>query len=139
MARELDEFMENVVIINKDLSHYEDEAKGIMFYLNTVQLLVQVEARELDEKEYDVAIFKQEIDKETDDFKYNKKMIKRLVSKYSTTKNPKDQYTITSQELSVREVWNVKNALGIKKSFNDKFKALEYARSINEKLIMYFK
>lgn len=140
MEKNLDKFMDNIVIINKDISHYEDEAKGTMFYLNTIQLLVSVEALELDAKQYDVAVFKEEVEREgKDKFEYNKKTVKRPVSKYAITKNEKDKYTITSEELTVREVWNVKNAVGARKSFNDKFKALEYARSINEKVMMYFK
>lgn len=140
MVKDLDNFMENVVIINKDISHYEDETKGVMFYLNTIQLLVQVEALELDAKQYDVAVFKEEVEREEKGkFEYNKKTVKRPVSKYAVTKNEKDKYTITSEELTVCEVWNVKNAIGVRKSFNDKNKAMEYARKINEKVMMYFK
>ena len=43
MEMELSKFMENIEIINKEISIYKDTEKGMLFYLNTVQLLTRVE------------------------------------------------------------------------------------------------
>ena len=131
METELTKFTENVKIINKDLSLYKDEEKGIMFYLNTVQLLTRVDYLELDKKQYEIALFEKKIDK----LDYVEETIKRLVPKNTITKRDEDKYTLTNQELKVKKVWNVVNGLNVKKSFTNKEEAIKYAEEINKEVL----
>ena len=128
MEMELNKFMEKVDIINKDLSVYKDNEKGMLFYLNTVQLLVRVEPLELDKEQYKIALF----EKKVEDLKYNEEKIKRVVPKNTITKDDKDKYTLTNKEVIVKKVYNVANALNVKKSFVDKEEAMQYAEAINK-------
>ena len=128
MEMELNKFMEKVDIINKDLSVYKDNEKGMLFYLNTVQLLVRVEPLELDKEQYKIALF----EKKVEDLKYNEEKIKRVVPKNTITKDDKDKYTLTNKEVIIKKVYNVANALNVKKSFVDKEEAMQYAEAINK-------
>ena len=130
MEMELNKFMEKIEIINKDLSIYKDQEKGMLFYLNTVQLLVRVEPLELDKEQYQIALFEKKIE----DLEYEKETITRVVPKNKITKNDKDKYTLTNKEVIVKKVYNVANALNVKKSFVDKDEAMQYAESINNKI-----
>lgn len=135
MEMELDKFIENIDILNKDLSLYKDEEKGMMFYLNTIQLLVRVEAMELDKEQYKIALFEKKIE----NLDYKEEKIKRVVPKYKITKDEKDKYTLIDKEIIIKKVWNVVNASGVYKSFTDKKMALEYAEALNNSIIKYFK
>ena len=128
MEMELNKFMEKVDIINKDLSVYKDNEKGMLFYLNTVQLLVRVEPLELDKEQYKIALF----EKKVEDLKYKEEKIKRVVPKNTITKDDKDKYTLTNKEVIIKKVYNVANALNVKKSFVDKEEAMQYAEAINK-------
>lgn len=128
MEMELNKFMEKVDIINKELSIYKDNEKGMLFYLNTVQLLVRVEPLELDKEQYKIALF----EKKVEDLKYKEEKIKRVVPKNTITKDDKDKYTLTNKEVIVKKVYNVANALNVKKSFVDKEEAMQYAEAINK-------
>ena len=130
MEMQLDKFNKLVRIINKDLSLYEDTEKGMLFYLNTVQALVRVEPLELDEKQYEIALFEQKIDK----LDYTEEMVDRPVPKNTITHDDKDKYIITNQKVKVKKVWNVANGLNVKKSFTNKEEALEFAKSINNRI-----
>jgi hypothetical protein len=134
MEKDLIKFMENVKPINKDLSLYEDDNKGVMFYLNTVQLLTKVELLELDKKEYTVKKFEGGIE----DLEYDIIEVERPVSKYNITKKEEDKYTITNSKVAVRKVYNVSNAIGIYKSFTNKDDAMKLAKDINKNIITYF-
>ena len=133
MEMELNKFMEKIEVINKDLSIYKDQEKGMLFYLNTVQLLVRVEPLELDKEQYQIALFEKKIE----DLEYERETITRVVPKNKITKNDKDKYTLTNKEVIVKKVYNVANALNVKKSFVDKDEAMEYAESINNKIKEY--
>ena len=133
MEMELNKFMEKIEIINKDLSNYKDQEKGMMFYLNTVQLLVRVEPLELDKEQYQIALFEKKIE----DLEYERETITRVVPKNIITKNDKDKYTLTNKEVIVKKVYNVANALNVKKSFVDKDEAMEYAEEINNRIKEY--
>ena len=133
MEMELNKFMEKIEIINKDLSNYKDQEKGMMFYLNTVQLLVRVEPLELDKEQYQIALFEKKIE----DLEYERETITRVVPKNKITKNDKDKYTLTNKEVIVKKVYNVANALNVKKSFVDKDEAMEYAEEINNRIKEY--
>lgn len=130
MEMELNKFMENIEIINKEISIYKDTEKGMLFYLNTVQLLVRVEPLELDKEQYQIALFEKKIE----DLEYERETIKRVVPKNTITKNDKDKYTLTNKEVIVKKVYNVANALNVKKSFVNKEEAMQYAEEINKNI-----
>ena len=130
MERKLDKFYEKVKILNKDISEYFDEERGELFEFNTVQLLTRVEKLELDEVQLKTALFEMKVDK----LVYEQDFIERPTVKERITHDPKDKYTLTMEKLKVSNVWNVTNALGIFKSFNNKEKAIQFARSINEEV-----
>ena len=130
MEMELSKFMENIEIINKEISIYKDTEKGMLFYLNTVQLLTRVEPLELDKEQYQIALF----EKKVEDLEYERETIKRVVPKNTITKNDKDKYTLTNKEVIVKKVYNVANALNVKKSFVSKEEAMQYAEEINKNI-----
>ena len=129
------EFNKKVSIINKDYAMYKDEEKGIMFPLNTVNLLARVDYLELSKEEYEKAKFETKID----NLEYNIIETTRPVPKNTITKKDSDKYTIVESKVKVRQVWNVSNALGIKKSFTNKEEALELANSLNEETLIALK
>lgn len=134
MEKDLIKFYDNIEIINKDLSKYEDN-KGNMFILNTINLLARVDYMELTKEEYKVAKFQQKIE----DLDYSTTKIKRVVSKNEITKKDEDKYTLVDKEVSVRQIWNVSNPYGVFKSYTDKDEAVKYAREVNEKILEYYK
>lgn len=131
MKNSLDTFMENVEMINKDLSIYKDEEKGSMYYLNTVHLLTRVDRLELDKDRFMIAKFEEKID----NLKYDIIKIQRPIPKNEITKKEEDKYTLVNQEVSVRLVFNVSNSAGFFKSFINKKDAIKYAEEINKKVI----
>lgn len=132
MQNDLKEFNKKVNMLNEKYSIYLDEEKGVMFYLNTIQLLARVDYLELSKEEFVKAKFEMKIDK---DLEYNIINVKRPVPKNVITKKEEDKYTIVENEVAVRQVWNVTNALGFKKSFTNKDEALEFAESINKEVM----
>ena len=134
MEKDLIKFYDNIEIINKDLSKYEDN-KGNMFILNTINLLARVDYMELTKEEYKVAKFQQKIE----DLDYSMINIKRVVSKNEITKKEEDKYTLVDKEVSVRQIWNVSNPYGVFKSYTDKDEAVKYAKEVNEKILEYYK
>lgn len=134
MEKDLIKFYDNVEVINKDLSKYEDN-KGNMFILNTINLLARVDYMELTKEEYKVAKFQQKIE----DLDYSTTNIKRVVSKNEITKKEEDKYTLVDKEVSVRQIWNVSNPYGVFKSYTDKDEAVKYAKEVNEKILEYYK
>lgn len=132
---DLEEFMKNITIEDKNFSQYED-IKGNYFELNTVQLITRVDYLELETEkigktgasEYEQALFSQKIN----DLKYNKKNIKKKVPKSEITGKKEDMYIITEKKSEVVEVWNVSNPYGAFKSFTDKKEALKLAKKINK-------
>lgn len=130
MEKRLDKFMDKVKIQNKDISEYFDEERGELFVFNTVQLLTRVEKLELDEVQLNTALFEMKVDK----LVYEQSFIERPTPKERITKDPKDRFTLTNEKVKVSNVWNVVNNMGLFKSFNDKDKAIQFARSINEEV-----
>lgn len=121
-------FMNNVEIINKDLSKYEDDKR--MFYLNTVNLLPRVDYYELSKEEYTKAKFEKKIE----DLEYNIINVKRPIPKNVITKKEEDKYTIVDSDVAVRQIWNVVNTAGMYKSFTNKEDAFKLANEIDEKV-----
>ena len=130
MKDNLIDFMNKVEIINKDLSRYQDLEKGIIFSLNTIQLLPRLDYMELDKTAYDTNKFEQKID----DLKYNIINVDKPSSKYLRTKKEEDRFIIENQKVAVRQIWNVVNALGIHKSFTNKDEALELYNDLYTKV-----
>lgn len=130
MEKRLDKFMDKVKIQNKDISEYFDEERGELFVFNTVQLLTRVEKLELDEVQLNTALFEMKVDK----LAYEQSFIERPTPKERITKDPKDRFTLTNEKVKVSNVWNVINNMGLFKSFNDKNKAIQFSRSINEEV-----
>lgn len=133
MEKDILSFMDKVEIINKDFSRYVDKEKGIVFSLNTVQLLPRLDYLELDKTQFETQKFEGKIDK----LEYNITEVDKPISKYAITKKDEDKFTIVNQKVAVRQVWNVINALGIHKSFVDKEEALKVYEEIYGKVIEY--
>lgn len=131
MEKDILNFMSKVEIINKDFSRYVDKEKGIVFSLNTVQLLPRLDYLELDKTQFETHKFEGKIDK---NLEYNIIDIDKPTSKYSITKKEEDKFTIINQKVAVRQIWNVVNALGIYKSFNNKDEALKVYEEIYERV-----
>lgn len=134
METNLINFMKNITNINKDISVYNDNDKGILFYVNTIQLLAKVDYLELSSEEYKKAKFEKKIE----DLEYNITEVERPQSKYARTKKEEDMYIIENAKVKVRQVWNVSNPIGVYKSFINKEEALKLAEEINKDIITYF-
>ena len=136
----LEEFMKNITIENKNFSKYED-INGTMFELNTVQLLTRVDYMELSTEkigdkgasEYEQAVFTKAID----DLEYEEKEILKPVPKSEITGNDKDKFTIANKKVTIKRIWNVSNPYGAFKSFNNKNDALKFANKINDNIKGY--
>lgn len=134
MEKDLCKFYDNITYINKDISKYLD-GKGNYFIFNTINALVRVDYLELTKEEYQMALFQQKV-QEGD---YNIINIKKPVPKNEITKKEEDKYTITEKEVAVRQVWNVTNAFGIVKSFNNLVDANKLAIEINSNILTFYK
>lgn len=134
MERNLCKFMENIEVINKDLSTYFDD-KGNYFVFNTINAIAKVEYLELTKEEYVVAKFQQKIE----DLDYKVINVKKAVPKNEITKKDEDKYTITEKEVAVRQVWNVSNPYGAIKSFTNKEDAINLANDINDKILGFYR
>lgn len=134
MEKDLCKFYENINYINKDISEYAD-VKGNRFIFNTINALARVDYLELTKEEYQMALFQQKIQ----DGEYNIINIKKPVPKNEITKKEEDKYTITEKEVAVRQIWNVSNAFGIVKSFNNKEDANKLATEINNEVLTFYK
>lgn len=130
METNLDKFNELIHILNKDFSEYKDNEKGIYFIFNTVNAIATVEYLELEKQDYTIKKFQKAID----DLEYNIIKIKKPVPKNVITGKDEDKYTIVEKEVDVRQVWNVSNRLGARKSFTNKDEAMSYAEDINKQI-----
>lgn len=133
MERDLCKFIENVSIINKDLSLYSDN-NGNMFVFNTINAIAKVDYLELSKEEYTTLKFQQKIE----DLDYTIENIKRPVPKSEITGKQEDKYTLVDKEVAVRKVWNVSNPYGAIKSFTNKEDAIALCKAINEKILKYY-
>lgn len=129
MKKDLKSFMENITMINKDLSTYED-SKGFYYVVGTAQLLCSVEYLELEEPQLKQLLFNQEIDK----LDYHKITTKKIKVKSDITHKEKDNNTLIEADVEVNQVWVVKNQLKISKSFTEKAEALDYAKEVNKEV-----
>lgn len=134
MEKDLCKFYDNIEYINKDISEYADD-KGNRFIFNTINALVRVDYLELSKEEYQMALYQQKV-QEND---YNIINVKKAVPKNEITKKEEDKFTITEKEVAVRQIWNVSNAFGIVKSFNNKEDANNLAIEINNEVLTFYK
>ncbi len=130
MKENIVDFMNKVEIINKDFSRYVDEEKGIIFSLNTVQLLPRLDYLELDKNAYETSKFEGKID----NLEYNIINVDKPASKYARTKKEEDKFVIENQKVAVRQVWSVVNALGLHKSFVNKDEAIKTYNELYERI-----
>lgn len=135
MEKDLCKFMENIQIQGKDISIYTDNEKGIMFPLNTVNLLTRVDLLELTKEEYKVAKSCQKIE----DLDYTIENIKKPVPKNEITGKDEDKTTIVEKEVAVRKIWNVSNNYGAFKSFTNKDEAMKLGIEIRDEILEHLK
>jgi len=134
MEKDIVKFMEHIEVINKDLSRYIDEEKGIIFSMNTISLMPSLDYLELDKTQFETGKFEGKIDK----LDYNIIQIDKPASKYLRTKKEEDKYILENQKVNVRQVWNVINAVGVHKSFTTKEEALKVYNEIYERISKEF-
>ena len=65
---------------------------------------------------------------------YKEEFIERPTPKNRITKRDEDKYTLVMEKVKVKKVYNVANALNVKKSFVDKEEAMKYAEKINNRI-----
>ena len=131
MERDLIKFNKNISKLTKEIAKYEDE-KGNYMLFNMGQLMVACDYQELDEISYKKAIFEKAIDPAVD---YNKIKVVKVVDKSTITNNKKDQGTIVDKEVEVRQVWFVRNGVGITTAFDNKEEALKLTNELNNKYL----
>lgn len=125
------EYMEHITIINKDISEYKDEEKGIEYIVPTSYVFARCDYLELTNDELKKEEFNQTIEH---DIKFNYIETTRPMSKYEKTKNEADRWTIIDGKVKVNQIWNVSNGLKIRKTFNNKEDALKLVKEINDKV-----
>lgn len=135
MSNSIEEFMDKIIVKGKDYTIYNDEEKGIIFPLNTINLLARLDYLELDKKQYEGALFQKKIEEGN----YDIINIKRPVPKNEITGKEEDKTTLVDREIAVRQVWNVSNGAGVFKSFNNKEEAIKFTNEINNKVFEWLK
>jgi len=135
MSNSIEEFMNKIIVKGKDYTIYNDEEKGIIFPLNTINLLARLDYLELDKQQYEGALFQKKIE----ELEYNIINIKRPVPKNEITGKEEDKTTLVDREIAVRQVWNVSNGAGVFKSFNNKEEAIKFTNEINNKVFEWLK
>ena len=126
----LQEFMDKVRIVNKDIVVYENQEKGLLYNMNLTHLLCRVDYLELEKDKLKEEIFKQKIDNK----EYKMYDIEKKVPKSEVTKDKEDLFTITTKKVKATKIYNVSNAIGIHTTFEDAEEAFKLAISINEKV-----
>lgn len=135
MSNSIEEFMDKIIVKGKDYTIYNDEEKGIIFPLNTINLVARLDYLELDKQQYEGALFQKKIEEGN----YDIINIKRPVPKNEITGKEEDKTTLVDREIAVRQVWNVSNGAGVFKSFNNKEEAIKYTNEINNKVFEWLK
>lgn len=137
----LEEFMQNIKIINDKISIYENKEKGLSYPTTTVSLLCRVDTLELEKGnpkqpgKLERAIFEQKIENK----EYKIEEIEKIVPKYEITKNEADKYTLTTKKVKGAKIYNVSNQLGILNSYQDNESAFKLCEEINKKVLGYIK
>lgn len=131
----LREYMKHIKVINKEVSEYSNDEKGIKYIMPTAQLIVKIDYLELTKEELQTAKFKEMIDKNKD---YKQIDAVRVVSKENITKKEKDRFTLVDSKIKAYAMWNVTNGLGIKETCVTKEEALELYDEINKDLVKLY-
>lgn len=143
MENNIIEFMEKVEILNKDISIYKNLEKGIIFPLNTVNLLTRLDYLEVGiEKDNKTKISEYEMlkfEKKIEDLEYKEIVKKKTRVKSDITGKKEDKTTLIEDEIKAVAVWNVSNTLGAYKSFANKEEAIETVNKINEEILSKLK
>lgn len=143
MQENIIEFMDKIKVLDKNLSQYIDKEKGIMFFVNTVNLLTRVDYLEVSiEKDPKKKISEYELlkfDKKIEDLEYKEIIKKEIRIKSEITGRKEDMTTLLEDEVKAVAVWNVSNSVGVKKSFIDKDEAIKFSDKINSKILNYLK
>jgi len=126
-------FMNNVTIINKDISEYYNKEKGTKYVIPNSYLYARCDYMELTNEEVKRERFNQNINKEPKEFNVIEST--RPVPKYETTKREEDKYVIIDGKIKVNQLWVVANGMKFKQTFNNKEEAIKFLDSINEPLI----
>ena len=126
------EYMNNVKILSKEISEYNNEEKGVRKIIPTSYLLCSLDYMELTEGELEKAKFDMLIDK---DVEFDTKMVVRPRLKYEITKNEADKNKLVDSKVKVYCIWNITNSLRLKKTFNNRKEALELYEKINEPIL----
>lgn len=127
----LEQFMDKITILNKDLSEYYDKEKGVKYLVPNSYIWTRVDYYELTNDELKKAIFEETVDK-IDGLNYINST--RRQSKYEITKREEDRWTIVNSKVKVNQLWVVSNGMKYKKTFNNKEEALKLLDKINEPL-----
>lgn len=143
MQENIIDFMKKVSIIDKNLSQYKDEEKGISFFINTVNLLTRVDYLEVGTKksaklkvsEYEKLRFEKKIE----DLDYKKITKKDIRIKSEITGRKEDSTTLIEEEVPAVAIWNVSNSVGVYKSFTSKEEALKFSDEVNEETLLKLK
>lgn len=128
----LEEFMEHVNVLNKEICEYVDEEKGIKYLIPSSYVWARCDYLELTNDELKKEVFNQNIEKT--DLKFNYIETTRPQPKYEITKREEDKYTITDAKVKANQVWLVSNGLKFHKTFNNKEDAIKLVDRINEPL-----
>lgn len=143
MQENIIDFMKKVSIIDKNLSQYKDEEKGISFYINTVNLLTRVDYLEVGtEKSAKLKVSEYEklrFEKKIEDLDYKKIIKKDIRIKSEITGRKEDSTTLIEEEVPAVAVWNVSNSVGVYKSFTSKEEALKFSDEVNEETLLKLK
>ena len=115
---DLKTFMDHLNIINKDISEYVNEEKGVRYIVPNSYVFTRCDYLELTNEEVKKEKFNQNINNE--DIKFNYIESTRPAPKYETTKREEDKYTIVDAKIKVNQVWVVSNGLKFKNTFNNK-------------------
>lgn len=133
---DLKTFMDHLNIINKDISEYVNEEKGVRYIVPNSYVFTRCDYLELTNEEVKKEKFNQNINNE--DIKFNYIESTRPAPKYETTKREEDKFVIVDAKIKVNQVWVVSNGLKFKNTFNNKEDAIKLTNSINEKLLRYY-
>lgn len=143
MQENIIDFMKKVSIIDKNLSQYKDEEKGISFYINTVNLLTRVDYLEVGtEKSAKLKVSEYEklrFEKKIEDLDYKKITKKDIRIKSEITGRKEDSTTLIEEEVPAVAIWNVSNSVGVYKSFASKEEALKFSDEVNEETLIKLK
>lgn len=130
MTKDLIEYYKNIKYLSKEVAEYKDN-EGNRFICNPASLILGMQYAELNKEQFEQAKFQGLIDKK---MIFKEIEVDKPVSKYDITHDPEDKYKITTEKQKVKQVWYLKNGLGINKACNSKEEANEIYENINNEI-----